>query len=135
MDPVGFALENFDAVGAWRTRERGGPIDASGELADGTVVNGVGQLREAIVRRPDLFVGTLTEKMLVYALGRGVEARDMPAVRNIVREAASRDYRMSAIVLGVVRSVPFRMRMKPDADELPRTLAPTGRPAPTARVD
>ena len=79
MDPVGFALENFDAVGAWRTREPGGPIDASGELADGTVINGVVQLREAIVRRPDLFVGTLTEKMLVYALGRGVEARDMPA--------------------------------------------------------
>ncbi len=119
MDPVGFALENFDAVGAWRTREPGGPIDASGELADGTVINGVVQLRDAIVRRPDLFVSTLTEKMLVYALGRGVEARDMPAVRNIVREAAGQDYRMSAIVLGVVRSVPFRMRMKPDANDPP----------------
>jgi hypothetical protein len=123
MDPVGFALENFDAVGAWRTHEAGGPIDASGQLADGTVINGVVQLREAIVRRPDLFVTTLTEKMLTYALGRGVEARDMPAVRSIVREAAGRDYRLSAIVLGVVRSVPFRMRMKPGVGEPPAQTA------------
>jgi hypothetical protein len=123
MDPVGFALENFDAVGAWRTHEAGGPIDASGQLADGTVINGVVQLREAIVRRPDLFVTTLTEKMLTYALGRGVEARDMPAVRSIVREAAGRDYRLSAIVLGVVRSVPFRMRMKPGTGEPPAQTA------------
>jgi len=123
MDPVGFALENFDAVGAWRTREPGGPIDASGELADGTVINGVVQLREAIVRRPDLFVGTFTEKMLTYALGRGVEARDMPAVRAIVRDAAAHNYRMSAVVLGVVRSVPFRMRMKAGADEAPAQSA------------
>jgi mono/diheme cytochrome c family protein len=122
MDPVGLALENFDAVGAWRTREAGGPIDASGELADGTVINGVAQLREAIVRRPDLFVSTFTEKLLIYALGRGLDARDMPAVRTIVRDAARADYRMSAIVLGVVRSVPFRMRM-PWADERPAPLA------------
>jgi hypothetical protein len=123
MDPVGFALENFDAVGAWRTREPGGPIDASGELADGTAINGAVQLREAIVRRPDLFVSTLTEKMLIYALGRGVEARDMPAVRSIVRDAAARDYRMSAIVLGVVRSVPFRTRTTPAGDEPPAQSA------------
>ena len=89
MDPIGFALENFDAVGAWRTREAGGPIDASGQLADGTQVDGVVTLRDALLARPELFVGTLTEKLLTYALGRGVDAHDMPAVRAIVREAAA----------------------------------------------
>ena len=114
MDPVGFALENFDAIGAWRTREPGGPIDASGQLADGT--HG-GRRRDAAQARsstsPDLFVGTMTEKLLTYALGRGVDARDMPAVRAILRDAAANDYRFSSIVLGIVRSVPFRMRMTP----------------------
>jgi hypothetical protein len=116
MDPVGFALENFDAVGAWRTREAGGPIDASGQLADGTPVDGVVTLRRAILERPELVVGTMTEKLLTYALGRGVEARDMPAIRAIVREAAKRDYRLSAIVIGVVKSVPFQMRAKPGGE-------------------
>ena len=116
MDPVGFALENFDAVGAWRTREPGGPIDASGQLADGTKVNGVVTLRDAILDRPDLFVATMTEKMMIYALGRGVDARDMPAVRAVLRDAAKNDNRFSSIVLGIVRSVPFRMRTTPDAE-------------------
>jgi hypothetical protein len=115
MDPVGFALENFDAVGAWRTKEPGGPIDASGQLADGTPIDGVVTLRKAILDRPELVIGTMTEKLLTYALGRGVEARDMPAVRAIVREAAKRDYRLSAIVMGVVKSVPFQYRAKPAA--------------------
>jgi hypothetical protein len=115
MDPVGFALENFDAVGAWRTREPGGPIDASGQLADGTPIDGVVTLRNAILDRPELVVGTMTEKLLTYALGRGVEARDMPAVRAVVREATKRDYRLSAIVMGVVKSVPFQYRSKPAA--------------------
>jgi mono/diheme cytochrome c family protein len=117
MDPVGFALENFDAVGAWRTREPGGPIDASGQLADGRAVNGVATLRAAILDRPDLVVGTLTEKLMTYALGRGVDARDMPAVRAVMRAAAKDDYKFSSIVLGIVRSVPFRMRTTPGASE------------------
>jgi hypothetical protein len=113
MDPVGFALENFDAVGAWRTREPGGPIDASGQLADGTKVNGVVTLRDAILDKPDLFVATMTEKLMIYALGRGVDARDMPAVRGVIRGAEKNDYRFSSIVLGIVRSVPFQMRTTP----------------------
>jgi mono/diheme cytochrome c family protein len=116
MDPVGFAMENFDAVGAWRTREPGGPIDASGQLADGTAVDGAAALREAILSRPELVVTTMTEKLLTYALGRGVESRDMPAVRRIVQAAADGNYPMSSIVLGVVRSVPFRMRTTLDVD-------------------
>jgi Protein of unknown function (DUF1592)/Protein of unknown function (DUF1588)/Protein of unknown function (DUF1585)/Protein of unknown function (DUF1587)/Protein of unknown function (DUF1595)/Cytochrome C oxidase, cbb3-type, subunit III len=111
MDPIGFALENFDAVGAWRTREAGGAIDASGELADGTKVDGVVTLRNALLSRPDVFVGTLTEKLLTYALGRGLDAHDMPVVRSIVRQSAARDYRFSSLVLGIVNSVPFQMRM------------------------
>jgi hypothetical protein len=116
MDPVGFALENFDAVGAWRTMEPGGPIDASGQLADGTKIDGVVTLRKAILDKPNLFIGTLTEKLLTYALGRGVDARDMPAVREIMRGAARNDNRFSSLVLGVVRSVPFRMRMTPGVE-------------------
>ena len=116
MDPVGFALENFDAVGAWRTTEPGGPIDASGQLADGTKIDGVVTLRKAILDRPGLFVGTLTEKLLTYALGRGVDARDMPAVREIMRGAAKNDYRFSSLVIGIAKSVPFRMRTTPGVD-------------------
>jgi len=115
MDPIGFALENFDAVGAWRAREAGGAIDASGELADGTSIDGVVTLREALVRRPDMFASTLTEKLLTYGLGRGLDYYDMPVVRAIVRDAARRDYRFSAIVMGIVRSTPFQMRSAPDA--------------------
>jgi hypothetical protein len=110
MDPVGLALENFDAVGAWRDRDSGEPIDASGELADGTKVDGVLALRGAILARPELFVTTMTEKLLTYALGRGLDYRDMPAVRAIVREAARDNYRFSSLILGVVNSVPFQMR-------------------------
>jgi len=110
MDPIGLALENFDAVGAWRTRDAGGPIDVSGVLADGTKVNGVVGLRNAIVSRPDMFAGTITEKLLIYALGRGLDYRDMPTVRGIVREAAQNNYRISSILLGIIRSTPFQMR-------------------------
>jgi hypothetical protein len=116
MDPIGFALENFDAVGAWRTREAGGTIDASGELADGTKVDGVVTLRNALLGRPDVFVGTMTEKLLTYALGRGLDAHDMPVVRSIVRQSAARDYRFSELVLGIVRSVPFQMRRARDEE-------------------
>jgi hypothetical protein len=110
MDPLGFAMENFDAVGAWRTRDVGGPIDASGEFLDGTPLTSVVGLREALVKRPNVFVGTLTEKLLTYALGRGLDDHDMPAVRRIVRDAAGHDYRFSSLILGIVASTPFQMR-------------------------
>jgi Protein of unknown function (DUF1592)/Protein of unknown function (DUF1585)/Protein of unknown function (DUF1587)/Protein of unknown function (DUF1595)/Protein of unknown function (DUF1588)/Planctomycete cytochrome C len=109
--PIGFALENFDAVGAWRTADHGAPIDASGQLADGSKIDGVIGLRNAIVARPEVFASTFTEKLLTYALGRGLDYRDMPAVRAIVRNAARDNYRFSAFISGVVHSVPFRMRM------------------------
>jgi hypothetical protein len=110
MDPLGFALENFDAVGAWRTVDAGNPIDASGQLADGTKVDGVVTLRQALVDRADVFALTFVEKLLTYALGRGLTADDMPVVRGIVRQAAANNYRFSTIVLGVVTSTPFQMR-------------------------
>jgi hypothetical protein len=116
MDSIGFALENFDAVGAWRSEDADTPIDASGELADGSHVNGVVELRAALLKDPGLFVGTMTEKMLTYALGRGVDYRDMPAVRTIVRDASRDGYKFSSIVLGVVRSMPFQMRKAPDKE-------------------
>src|SRR5579883_15516 len=113
MDPIGFALENFDAVGAWRTREggtHGPPIDASGQMLDGTKVNGPVELRQALLRQPEIFVGTMTEKLLVYALGRGLAYYDIPTVRAIVRDASKQDYRFSSLILGIVKSAPFQMR-------------------------
>ena len=115
MDPVGLALENFDAVGAWRDREGGTPIDASGQLFDGTHVDGPVALRNALLSRPENFVRTLSEKLMTYALGRGLTYRDMPAIRRIVRESAMQDYRFSSIVLGIVSSAPFQMRSVPPA--------------------
>jgi hypothetical protein len=111
MDPVGFALENFDAVGAWRAVDAGVPIDATGELADGSKVDGVVTLRAALLKNPEAFVTAFTEKLLTYALGRGLDYRDMPAVRSIVKNAGRDNYRMSALILGVTRSTPFQMRM------------------------
>jgi mono/diheme cytochrome c family protein len=111
MDPLGFSLENFDAVGAWRVRsESGAPIDASGKLVDGTVVDGPVSLRNALLARSGAFTQTLTEKLMTYAIGRGVEYYDMPAVRSIVRASAPGDYRFSSLILGIVRSAPFQMR-------------------------
>ena len=112
IDPAGLALENFDAVGGWRARDggtRGTPVDASGQLVDGTKVDGVVALRVALMREPDIFVSTVTEKLLTYALGRGLTAADMPAVRGIVRDA-QRDGYVLVDVLGIIRSVPFQMR-------------------------
>jgi hypothetical protein len=111
MDPLGLALENYDAVGAWRAKDGGVPIDASTQLADGTPVDGPAGLRAALVRRPDAFVSTMTEKLLIYALGRGLEYYDMPTVRGIVKDSASRNYRFSSLILGIVKSTPFQMRM------------------------
>jgi mono/diheme cytochrome c family protein len=113
MDPIGFSLENFDAIGAWRTREGGTGgtlIDASGQMLDGTKVNGPVELRQALLRQPEIFVSTMTEKLMTYALGRGVMYYDMPSVRNIVRDASKQDYRFSSLILGIVKSVPFQMR-------------------------
>jgi hypothetical protein len=111
IDPPGLALENFDAVGRWRSEEEGAAIDASGGLADGSRFVGVEGLEKALLARPEPFVTTLAEKLLTYALGRGVTPDDGPAVRRIVREAAADDYRFSTLVLETAKSVPFQMRM------------------------
>ena len=113
MDPVGFALENYDAIGRWRASEDGIPVDASGGMPDGSKFDGVAGLQRALLARPELFVSTLTEKLLTYALGRGVEHYDAPAVRQIVREAEASGYNFSAIVAGVVHSAPFQSRRTP----------------------
>ena len=114
MDPLGLSLENFDAVGRWRDRsETRGVIDATGELPDGTPFDGPAGLKTALLSRPDRFVTTVIEKLMTYALGRGVEYYDAPAVRAIVREAAGDGYRLSSLVKGVVRSAPFQMRRSP----------------------
>ena len=110
IDPVGFALENFDAVGRWRETDSDEPISATGSLADGTEFVGVSGLEQALLKRPELFVQTLTEKLMTFALGRGLEHYDAPAVRRIVRDAKREDYRFSKIVVGIVMSVPFQMR-------------------------
>jgi hypothetical protein len=112
MDPIGLALENFDAVGKWRTTDSDVPIDASTTLVSGEKVSGPAGLRQALLSRPDVFVGTLTENLMTYALGRGVEAPDMPAVRAVVRDAAQNDYRFSSLIFGIIKSVPFQMRVK-----------------------
>ena len=111
-DPLGFSLENFDATGRWRTKEVAGVVDTSGQLADGTPVDGPIALRKALLKHSDQFVRTMTEKMLTYALGRGLEYYDMPVVRSIARDAASQNNRFSSIVLGIVRSTPFQMKQK-----------------------
>jgi hypothetical protein len=111
MDPLGLALENYDATGKWRTRgETSQPIDASAVLPDGTKIDGPGGLKDAILARSDRFVSTLTEKLLTYALGRRLEHYDAPAVREIVRDAARNDYRFSTLVLEIAQSMPFQMR-------------------------
>ena len=110
LDPLGFALENFDAIGAWRSTDAGLPIDATGALPDGTTFSGPESLRTALLSRQDQFIATVTERLLTYALGRGVEYYDMPAVRTIVRDAAASNYRWSSLVLGIVKSVPFQTR-------------------------
>ena len=110
IDPIGFALENFDAVGRWRDFEEGAPVDVSGSLPDGSRFDGVGGLEAALLRRPELFAQTLTEKLLTFALGRGVAYYDAPAVRKILRDAEGDGYRFSSLILGIVESAPFQMR-------------------------
>ena len=110
IDPVGFTLENYDAVGRWRTADQDAPIDASGGLPDGSQFAGVSGLRQALLSRPDVFVTVLTEKLLTYGLGRGLEFYDAAAVRKIVRDARDNDYRFSSLIAGIVNSTPFQMR-------------------------
>ena len=110
MDPIGFALEHFDAVGRWRDEDAGAPIETASELPDGSVVDGPEGVRALLTARPELFVSALTEKLMMYALGRNVQYYDAPAVRAVVRAAADRNYEFSAIVEGIVASVPFQMR-------------------------
>ena len=110
MDPVGFSLENYDAVGRWRAVQDGKPIDASGGLPDGSKFDGVAGLEQALLRQPESFASTFCEKLLTYALGRGVEGYDGPALRRITRQAGAENYRFSSFILGVVQSAPFQMR-------------------------
>jgi hypothetical protein len=118
FDPMGFALENFSTDGSWRTKDGGNggvPIDAAVELFDGQPVNGVVGLRQALLRYSPQFVRVITEKLMTYGLGRGVEYYDMPVIRSIVRDAAKNNNKFSSIVLGIVKSAPFQMRVKLDA--------------------
>jgi hypothetical protein len=110
MDPLGFALENFDGVGEWRVKEQGGKVDPVGQLADGTKVDGPVALRQALNKHPDMFVRTVTEKLMTYGLGRGLDYNDMPLVRSIARETAAANYKWSALVMGIVKSAPFQMK-------------------------
>jgi hypothetical protein len=117
MDPLGLALENFDLIGAWREFDGGVPVDASAELVDGTRLSGALGLRKALLERSDAFVTTVVERLMTYALGRPASHHDMPAVRAIVREAKKDNYRFSSLILGVVKSAPFLMRMKKPAEQ------------------
>jgi hypothetical protein len=110
MDPIGFSLESFDAVGRWRTLDDGLPVDDSGGLPDGSRFEGVSGLEQGLLNRPEVFVQTLTEKLLTYALGRGIEPYDAPAIRKIVRDAGAMDFRFSSVMIGIANSVPFKMR-------------------------
>jgi hypothetical protein len=114
IDPVGFSLEQFDAVGRWRTLDDGKPVDAAGGLPDGSEFDGVSGLEQALLNRPEWFVRTLTEKLFTFALGRAPEASDAPAIRKIVREARGNDYRFSSLIVGLTNSTPFQMRRSPN---------------------
>jgi hypothetical protein len=127
MDPIGFAMENFDAVGKWRTTEFGKRLDVTGELSDGKKLDGPAGLREALLRYSPQFVRVVTEKLLTYALGRGAAYYDMPVVRAIARDAALTNYRLSSLIVGIVKSAPFEMNMKVEQATTPRETASAGR--------
>jgi len=110
MDPLGFALENYDAVGAWREKDSGFPIDPSGNLFDGTELTGPSALREYLLQKQDMFVTNFTRNLLMYAMGRVLHYYDMPAIRGIVRRAGAEDNRFSSFVMAIVNSTPFQMR-------------------------
>ena len=116
MDPIGFALENFDGIGQWRDKDNGSPIDASGKLPDGSAFNGAAGLRQALLSaHQEEFISTLTEKLMTYALGRGVEPYDHPAMRSVMREAAKENTTIPALINAIVRSPQFQMRAAPAA--------------------
>jgi hypothetical protein len=117
MDPLGFALENFDAIGKWRDKEDGVKIDPSSVLSDGTKIASPQTFRELLLSRKNQFIGTVTEKLLAYAMGRSVEFYDQPTVRQLVRDTAGNDHRWSSLILGIVNSQPFQMRRVPEAKE------------------
>jgi hypothetical protein len=123
MDPIGFAMENFDAIGRWRTEEHGEPINATANMVDGTPLNGIVDLRNALLRYSDRFVQTTTEKLMTYALGRGLEYYDMPTVRAITRAAAEKDYRFSELIMGIVTSDAFQMRAAEDTPSATEIVA------------
>jgi len=123
MDPLGFALENFDATGKWRTLDAGTPIDSSGVLPNGTAFKGPSGLRDALLSRKEQFVQAMTQKLLAYALGRQIEAYDMPTVRKVVHNARKDDYRWQSIIGGIVKSQPFQMRTVPPALAAPMSVA------------
>jgi hypothetical protein len=111
MDPIGLAMENFDAVGRWRDHYvGGGAIDATGGFPDGTKFDGVAGLKQALLKKPDVFVSTMTDRLLTYGLGRGLEYYDAPTVRSIVRDARNNNYQFSSLIMGVINSTPFQMR-------------------------
>jgi hypothetical protein len=109
IDPLGLALENFDVTGKWRIRDNGAPVDPTGDLYDGTKMSGPAGLRSALLKHQDMFILSFTERLMTYSLGRRVEYFDMPAIRKITREAARRDNRFSAFVMGIVTSQAFQM--------------------------
>src|SRR5262249_13522349 len=126
IDPPGFALENFDSVGQWRTAmSNGAKIDANGVLADGSKVSGPVELRQAILSRPEAFVTVITERMMIYALGRGLEPSDRRLVRRIVGQAGKNGYRLSTVVNGIVESAPSQMRTRLDSGQPGNTVAGT----------
>jgi hypothetical protein len=135
IDPVGFALENFNPVGQWRISDTDGqPLDIGGVLADGARVDGPAALRDAILSRPEAFATTLTERLMTYALGRGVEPSDMPVIRSIVRKAAQRKYSLQALISGIIESAPFQMRTRLEpapetSNAVAMQRAPVGAPA------
>jgi hypothetical protein len=118
MDPLGFGLENFDAIGGWRAEDGKFPIDASGSLPDGRSFNGPNELKTLLLKEREAFVRGLSEKLLIYALGRGLERYDRPVVNRIAGSAAARDYKFSEMVLGVVNSLPFQARRARDASQV-----------------
>jgi cytochrome c551/c552 len=126
MDPLGFALENFDATGQWRDTDEGAKINPSGVMFEGSKVNNPADLRKALTARPEVFAGVFTEKLMTYALGRGIEYYDMPTIRAILREAAKNDYRFSSILMGVIKSAPFQMKMKRPAENVVAEGGSTG---------
>jgi hypothetical protein len=125
MDPIGLALENFDGAGQWRTTDSGFSIDPSSQMVDGTPLDGPSSLRKALLSHPEAVVGTMTQKLLMYGIGRETKYNDMPVVRAIMRGAEPNRYKFSDLVLGVVRSAPFQMRVKENS---PNTVASARRP-------